>query len=338
MTRYLLRRAGQSIVVILGVVILTFIIARLIPGDPAVAYAGPRASAAQLAAVRVQFGSNDSIPVQLWHYLTGIFRGDWGVSLHTKSPVLSDLGRVIPPTLELVIIALILAVILGVPAGILAARLRGKLPDALVRLGSILAVSMPIFWLALILQYVFFSKLHWLPVSGEYSPSLDYTHPLTEYTGSTVVDSLVTGNWAVLGSSLAHLVLPVLAVAAYPAGIIAMMIRASLLETISEEHVRTVRALGFGERAVFGRFAMKPSLNPVIAVVALVFAYSLANTFLVESVYNWPGLGRYATDSIRSLDSPAILGVALFVAIAYVVLNLVVDIVQYLIDPRIGLR
>ena len=142
----------------------------------------------------------------------------------------------IPPTLELVIIALILAVILGVPAGILAARLRGKLPDALVRLGSTLAVSMPIFWLALILQYVFFSTLHWLPVSGEYTPALDYTHPLTEYTGSTVVDSLVTGNWAVLGSSLSHLVLPVLAVAAYPAGIIAMMIRASLVETISEEH------------------------------------------------------------------------------------------------------
>jgi peptide/nickel transport system permease protein len=152
-----------------------------------------------------------------------------------------------------------------------------------------------------------------------------------------VVDALITGNWPVLWSSLQHLVLPAVVIAAYPFGVIARMVRASVLDTIGEDHIRMARALGFSERSVFGRFALRHAWNPVLAVLALVFAYSIVNTFLVEAIFNRPGLGSYAADAISALDTPAIVGVTLFVAIVYVVGNLVVDLVQAFIDPRIRL-
>ena len=153
-----------------------------------------------------------------------------------------------------------------------------------------------------------------------------------------VVDSLISGNWAMLGSTLTHLVLPALVVAAYPTGVIARMVRAQVLDTLGEAHVQMVRALGFGERAVFGTFAMRLAWNPVAAVLALVFAYSLVNTFLVESIFDWPGLGSYAAAAVSTLDTPAIVGVTLFIAVVYVAANLVVDLVQAALDPRIRLR
>jgi peptide/nickel transport system permease protein len=196
---------------------------------------------------------------------------------------------------------------------------------------------MPIFWMALILQLVFSQRLHLLPAAGEYSPGLLFSHPLAQSTGFGVLDALITGNWPMLGSTLSHLVLPALVVAAYPAGLIARLVRAQVLDTVGETHVQMVRALGFSERAVFGRFAMKLAWNPVAAAVALIFGYSLVNTFLVESIFDWPGLGSYAAASISSLDTPAILGVTLFVALVYVAANLVVDIIQAALDPRIRL-
>jgi peptide/nickel transport system permease protein len=201
-----------------------------------------------------------------------------------------------------------------------------------------LSVSAPVFLLALVLQLLFAQKLGWFPTAGEYDPKLDYTHPLTVYTHITVIDALVTGNFAILGSALAHLVLPCLAVAAYPTGVIAQMTRASLIEQLGEDHVRMARGLGFGERAIVRRLALRPALNPVVSITALMFAYALVNTFLVESIFNWPGLGSYATASIEALDTPAIIGVTLFVAIVYVLATLLVDLAQAGLDPRVRLR
>ena len=338
MTRFVARRAAFGLLVVVGVVILTFVIARVIPGDPAANWVGPHASPDELAHTRHILGLDESLPVQIGKYFEGVFTGDWGVSIHTKQAVLSDLGIRAPASLELVGAALILALLVGIPLGLVAARWRGRPPDGLVRLFSVLGVSMPVFWLALILQLVFFQRLHWLPVSGQYDPDVEAAHPLHVHTHMPVVDALVQGNWPVLGSSLSHLVLPAVVVAAYPLGVIARMVRASVLETLGEDHVRMVRALGFSERSIFARFALKPALNPVIAIGALVFAYSLVNTFLVESVFDWNGLGSYAADSIQSLDTPAVIGLTLFVAIVYVVANLVVDLLQALVDPRIRLR
>jgi len=313
------------VLVVAGVIVLTFVIARVVPGDPAATWAGPHASAAQVAAARRFLGLDRPAPVQLVAYFHGIVTGNWGLSVHTHGPVLSGIGTAAPATLELVLTALIIAVAVGVPLGLVSARRPGRLLDHGIRAGSIF-------------QLVFSQRLHLAPVAGEFSPNLLFSHPLARHTGFDVIDAVITGNWPMLGSTLSHLVLPAIVVAAYPTGLITRMVRAQVLDTIGETHVQMARALGFPERTVYGRFAMKLAWNPVSAALALVFGYSLVNTFLVEAIFDWPGLGSYAAASISTLDTPAILGVTLFVALAYVVANLIVDIVQAAIDPRIRLR
>ena len=338
MTRYIARRTALAVLVVAGVVVLTFVVARIVPGDPAATWAGPHASAAQIERAAHTLGLDRPLPAQIASYFAGIVTGDWGVSLHTHRPVLDDVMNTAPRSIELVTTALLLALAIGVPLGLASARWRGRAPDWLARIGAVFGVSMPSFWLALILQLVFFQRLHLLPVAGQYDPNLDYTSPLVQYTRMPVVDALATGNWPVFWSALQHLVLPAVVIAAYPAGVLTRMVRASILDTLGEDHVRMVRSLGFPERSVLGRFAMRLAWNPVIAVLALVFAYALANTFLVESIFDWPGLGSYAAASIASLDTPAIVGVTLFVAVVYVASNLLVDLAQAWLDPRIRLR
>jgi peptide/nickel transport system permease protein len=338
LTRYVVRRVALAILVVAGVVVLTFVIARVVPGDPAASWAGPHVSRAELARVRHELGLDLPLPEQIGKYFAGVAGGDWGTSIHTHQPVLSDILDRAPASIELVGVALLISLVVGIPLGLVSAKWPRRAGDGAIRLGAVLGVSMPAFWLALILQLVFFQRLHVLPVAGQYDQNLDYTHPLTQYTRMVVVDALVTGNWVVLRSALAHLILPAIVIASYPAGVITRMVRASVLDSVGEDHVRMVRALGFPERSVFGRFALKLALNPILAVVALVFAYSLANTFLVESIFDWPGLGSYAASAISALDTPAIVGVTLFIAIVYVLANLVVDLVQAYLDPRIRLR
>ncbi|MEV5892121.1 ABC transporter permease [Nonomuraea fuscirosea] len=338
MLRYLARRLGQALLVVAGVVVLTFAVMRLVPGDPAVAFAGPKATPEQLAEARARFGLDDPLPAQLLTYVRDLLTGDWGVSLRTRQPVRDDLYLAFPASLELVGTALLIAVVLGIPLGVLAARYKTKFPDFGVRFGSMLAVSVPVFWLALALQTIFASNLGWFPIAGEYDSALDTTSPLTLWTNITVVDALITGNWPIFTSTLDHLVLPALVVAAYPTGVIAQMTRAALIEESGQDHARLERALGFGETSILTRFALRPALGPVLSLIALVFAYAIVNGFLVEAVFNWPGLGRYAAESIRSLDTPAIAGVTLLVALVYVLANLVVDLLQGFVDPRARTR
>jgi len=340
LARHLVRRLAQSAVVVLGVVVVSFLVARAVPGDAAVSATGARASAAELAAARERLGLDQPLPVQLFRYLGDLVRGDLGTSLHTRQPVASDLGSALPASLELVGAAMLLAVLLGIPLGVLAARFRGGRAggvDVSVRVGSVLAVSAPVFLLALVLQLVFATRLGWFPTAGEYDRSLDSTNPLSVWTDITVVDALITGNGAMLGSVLHHLALPALALAAYPTGVIAQMTRAALLEEAAQDHARMERALGFGRLAVLVRFSLRAASAPVLQLVALVFAYALVNSFLVESIFNWPGLGSYTATAISSVDTPAIAGVTLTVALVYVVLNLAVDLAQTALDPRVRL-
>lgn len=340
LARHLVRRLAQAAVVVLGVVVVSFLVARAVPGDAAVSATGARASASELAAARERLGLDQPLPVQLIRYLGDLVRGDLGTSLHTRQPVASDLGSALPASLELVGAAMLLAVLLGVPLGILAARYRGGRAggvDVSVRVGSVLAVSAPVFLLALVLQLVFATRLGWFPTAGEYDRALDSTSPLSVWTDITVVDALITGNWAMVGSVLHHLVLPALALAAYPTGVIAQMTRAALLEEAAQDHARMERALGFGRLAVLVRFSLRAASAPVLQLVALVFAYALVNSFLVESIFNWPGLGSYTATAISSVDTPAIAGVTLTVALVYVVLNLAVDLAQTALDPRVRL-
>jgi peptide/nickel transport system permease protein len=340
LARHLVRRLAQAVVVVLGVVVVSFLVARAVPGDAAVSATGARASASELAAARERLGLDQPLPVQLFRYLGDLVRGDLGTSLHTRQPVASDLGSALPASLELVGAAMLLAVLLGIPLGVLAARFRGGRAggvDVSVRVGSVLAVSAPVFLLALVLQLVFATRLGWFPTAGEYDRALDTTSPLSVWTDITVVDALITGNWAMVGSVLHHLVLPALALAAYPTGVIAQMTRAALLEEAAQDHARMERALGFGRLAVLVRFSLRAASAPVLQLVALVFAYALVNSFLVESIFNWPGLGSYTATAISSVDTPAIAGVTLTVALVYVVLNLAVDLAQTALDPRVRL-
>ena len=340
LARHLVRRLAQAAVVVIGVVVVSFLVARAVPGDAAVSATGARASAAELAAARERLGLDQPLPVQLVRYLGDLVRGDLGTSLHTRQPVASDLGSALPASLELVGAAMLLAVLLGIPLGVLAARFRGGRAggvDVSVRVGSVLAVSAPVFLLALVLQLVFATRLGWFPTAGEYDRALDSTSPLSVWTDITVVDALITGNGAMFGSVLHHLVLPALALAAYPTGVIAQMTRAALLEEAAQDHARMERALGFRRLAVLVRFSLRAASAPVLQLVALVFAYALVNSFLVESIFNWPGLGSYTATAISSVDTPAIAGVTLTVALVYVVLNLAVDLAQTALDPRVRL-
>ncbi|WP_263119211.1 ABC transporter permease [Cellulomonas sp. RIT-PI-Y] len=337
MARHLVRRLAQSVVVVVGVVVVSFLVARAVPGDAAVSATGARASASELAAARERLGLDQPLLVQLGRYLGNLVTGDLGTSLHTRQPVASDLGNALPASLELVGAAMLLAVLIGIPLGVLAARWRPGPVDVTVRVGSVLAVSAPVFLLALVLQLVFATRLGWFPTAGEYARSLDSSSPLTVWTDITAVDALITGNWPMLGSVLHHLALPALALAAYPTGVIAQMTRAALVEEGAQDHARMERALGFGRMAVLVRFSLRAASAPVLQLVALVFAYALVNSFLVESVFNWPGLGSYTATAISSVDTPAIAGVTLTVALVYVVLNLAVDLAQTALDPRVRL-
>ncbi|TFB56374.1 ABC transporter permease [Cryobacterium tagatosivorans] len=338
MTRFVLYRVAQSLFVVVGVVLLTFVIVRLVPGDPAVGYAGSRATPGQLAAAREKLGLDGSVFTQLQHYIADLLNGDLGVSIHTRQTVVADLTHFVPASIELVLFAMVIAVPVGFAIGRFAARHHGKAADIVMRIMTVLAVSFPAFWLGLILQTTFASTLGWFPIAGEYTSSLDGTSPLHVWTNLTLVDAAITGNGPVFLSTLQHLVLPGLVVAAYPVGAIAQLTRAGLTEELGQDHIRTVRALGFSSREVIGRFAMRPVLSPILTLIALVFAYSLVNAFIVESIFNWPGVGRYTTEAIQSLDTPAIAGVTLVVAIIYVLINLVVDIAQAFIDPRVRVQ
>ncbi|GAA3734965.1 peptide/nickel transport system permease protein [Spinactinospora alkalitolerans] len=338
MIAYAARRVGLSALVALGVVVLTFVIARVVPGDPAAGWAGPRASAAERERVRAELGLDLPLHRQIADYVAGVLRGDWGVSVRTHRPVLDDLFTLLPNTLQLVLAGLLIGLAVGVPAGLVAARWHGRLPDAAVRAGAVISGSMPVFWMALLVQMFFASRLRLLPVAGIYDPAVLEAHPLTRITGLPLLDAVLTGNWPMAASAFDHLLLPALVVAAYPVAVIARLVRASLLDTLGEPHVQMARALGFPERAVLGRFALRLSWNPVLQISALIFGYSLVNTFLVEAVFNYPGLGGYAAASATVLDVPAIVGVTLLVALLYIAANLLVDLLHAALDPRIRLR
>ncbi|MGI5466777.1 ABC transporter permease [Streptomyces sp. CA-132043] len=336
--RYAARRSVLSVLVAVGVVALTYLIAWVVPSDPAGVWAGPRASAAERARIREQLGLDRPVVEQIVAYVTGVLRGDWGLSVRTHRPVLGDLLTLLPNTLQMVLAGLLVGLVVGVPAGLVAARWHGRAPDVLVRAGALLGASIPVFWLALLLQMLFASRLGLLPIAGSHDRAVLAAHPVTTLTGLPLLDAALTGNGAAAADLFDHLVLPALVVASYPAAVLTRLVRASLLDTVGEPHIQMVRALGFPERAVLGRFALRLAWNPVLQLNALVFGYSLVNTFLVEAVFDCPGLGRYAADAVRSLDVPAVVGVTLLVALLYLAANLAVDLAQAALDPRVILR
>ena len=334
---YLLRRIWLLVFVLIGISIITFVLARVVPADPAALYAGPQARGPAIAAARKILHMNQPLYAQYLAYIWDLVRGNWGTSLRTHRPVLGDILLFAPLSLQLVAGAMLVATLVGISLGALTARLKGGWIDFIMRIFAIGGVSLPTFWLAMMLQVLFFRWLHLLPVAGATSITTQMSHPITHITGMPLVDALATGNFAAFGDSFLHFILPCLALAAYPAGVLMRMTRSAMLEALGQDYVRMAEAMGVPGRTIIYRYALKNSLAPVFTVLGLMFAYSIIGAFFIELIFAWPGLGSYALMSILSLDYPAIMGVTLFVAAVYVVINLIVDLLIAWLDPRIVL-
>jgi peptide/nickel transport system permease protein len=334
---YLLRRLGLAVLVLGGVMVVTFIVARIIPADPAALYAGPRPRPEQVAELRVKLGLDQPLPIQFGRYVGGVFTGNLGESFKTKRLILDDLKTNLPATLELVILASLVALVVGLPVGVLAGAKRGKPFDRISQFLAIGGVSIPTFWLGLLLQLLFFGWLGWLPLGNRLDKTITLSTPIEALTGFYLIDAAVTGNWAAWWDALLHLILPVLVLATYPLGLTIRMTRAAMIEVLSETYITAARAAGLPERTILFRLALKNAIIPTLTALGLSFAYSITGAFLVEVIFSWPGVGKYVTDAIINVDFPVVLAVTLVVTIIYIVVNLTVDMLQAALDPRVRL-
>lgn len=338
MLPFLRRRLLASLLTLFGITTITFALARVVPSDPAAVYIGPLARPDEIARVTKELGLNRPLYEQYGSYLWDLFHGDWGRSLATKEPVLGGIAARLPATLELIFFAMLLAVLIGVPFGIYAAYRKGGAPDAVARVGSVAGISMPVFWLGLLLQVLFAEQLHLLPATGRLSLEMSVLDPITNITGFYTVDALVTGNWAGLRDATSHLILPTITLAAYPAALITRMTRAAMLDVLGQDYVRTARTFGLAERLILWRLALRNAMPTTLTVSGLSLAYLVTGSFFVEIVFNWPGLGQYSTSALLNLDYPSIMGITLLGAFIFLFINLVVDLLQARLDPRIRLQ
>lgn len=337
MLRFAVKRIATSLLVLLVLTALVFVLSRLVPSDPAVIYAGPKAPPEELTRIRTVLGFDRPIYEQYFAYLKDLLTGDWGNSLATKRPVLGELATRLPSTLELLFAAMVLAVAGGVSLGVWATKKPGRLVDGMVRFLSIGGISMPAFWLGLLLQLFFVGGLGILPATGQFSNAIRYAAPISSVTDFPLLDSLITGNLTAFGDGLQHLILPALTLAAYPLGLIARMTRSSMLEVLNQDYIFTAEAYELRQRSIRWRLALRNALPPVLTVTGMAAAYTLTATFFVELVFNWPGIGQFASSSMLAVDYPAIMAITLLGALGYLVANLVVDVLQAKIDPRVAL-
>ncbi|HEU5101278.1 MAG TPA: ABC transporter permease, partial [Roseiflexaceae bacterium] len=325
-------RLAGLVLVLVGVSIITFALSQLVPIDPAAAALGQNAREDQIQAYRRELGLDRPAIVQYFSYVGRVVKGDLGNSIRTRRPVADDLRDFFPATIELSIAAMFVALILGIGLGIVAAIRRNSLADGAARAFALVGGSLPIFFVGLLVLALFYSKLRWLPGPGRLDAVLK---PPPRVTGMYTVDSLLAGNWALFKNSLLHLVLPALTLGYFSTAVLLRMTRSSMLEVLGQDYVRTAQAKGLRDQVVILRHALKNAMIPVLTTVGIVFGSLLSGAVLTETIFNWPGLGRYATTSVTSLDLPAVMGVTLLAAVVYPVVNMLVDIGYHVLDPRI---
>ena len=334
MLRYILRRLGLLVILLIGVSLFVFLISHMVPSNPAAANLSQTALSDPeiVAAYEAKWGLDKPVIEQYAIYMKNLIQGDFGNSIRTGRPVLDDLKQYFPATLELSIFAMFIAVVLGILFGLISALFQNKPIDHIIRTLSVSGVSLPSFWFALLVMNVFSRRLNWFPSGGRFdmrrfSPSGG--------TGLHVLDALLQGNWALFGDALSHLFLPALVLGFFTMGLIARQTRSNLLEVMSTDFIRTARAKGMKENRVILKHALGNALVPVVTVSAMGFCNLLGGMVFVEQIFSWPGIGQYAYLSAKSLDFPAICGVSLLIAVVYVVVNLLIDILYGVIDPRI---
>ncbi len=318
---------------LIGIVVITFILSRVLPGDPAIVMAGEQATDDVIAKIRMDMGLDKPLVVQFFSYVGQLFQGNLGFAYHTGHTVLSDFGTRFPATIELTLASVIIAICVAIPVGIIAATRKESFIDHISRVFSLIGACVPIFWLGLLFIYIFYSILGWAPAPmGRISGDLN---PPTHITGLYVIDSLMTGDMVALKSSLAHLLLPAICLSTGTMAIVARMTRSSMLEVIGQDYVRTARAKGLSETAVVGKHSLINALIPTLTVLGLQFGGLLGGAVITETIFSWPGVGGYVTDSILAADYAPIQAFTLVSAILFSFINLAVDLVYGLIDPRI---
>jgi len=332
--RFAAQRLAALLPLLLGVCVFTFVLVRVLPGDPAVYYAtGPVQSQEEIDGVRKALGLDKSLPVQLGNYVFDVFKGDLGRSLTTGQPVTDDLQRRFPATLELTLSSLVLALLLAIPLGIVAAVRAGSWIDHAVRLIGTLGVSMPAFVTGVILILVFFFRLDWAPVPIDRIDT--FIAAPNRVTGFLLADSLLQGNWAAFRSALGHLALPALTMTAFVLAPVMRTTRASMLSVLSSDYIRTARAAGMDWRKVYITYALRNAMVPVITVVGLMLSYLIGANVVVEKVFAWPGVGSYALNALLASDYAPVQGYVLLMAISFILINMTVDILYAVIDPRV---
>jgi len=332
---YVIRRLAMAVLVLVSVSIITFFIARVVPSDPAAAWVGVHPTLEQIHLATERLGLDRPLYVQYFRYMTGLLQGDLGNSIKTHQPILTDLRTYFPATMELVVAGMLMAVVIGIPLGVLSGAKKASLLDHLTRLLSIAGVSMPSFWLGLLLQLFFFSRLGILPLAGRISTEVALYHPIEQITGFYLIDSAVTGNWVAFKDALLHIILPAFTLATYPIGLAVRMTRSTMIEVLNEKYILAARVAGISERIVLFVLALKNAIIPTINVLGLSFVWSLTGAILVEVIFAWPGLGSYVTNAVLSIDFPVIVSVTLVVTVFYVFINLILDLVQGMLDPRV---
>jgi peptide/nickel transport system permease protein len=329
--RYAIRRCLTIIPVLIGVSVLVFSFTHLIPGDPALTMLGERATPEKVADVRAHLGLDRPLWEQYGIYVGRVLRGDLGVSIVRGDPVASDLRRRFPATVELATAAIVLAIAVGIPIGVASAAWRNSLVDSLARVGALTGVSMPIFWLGLVLAWFFGVQLRLLPTGFRLGSGTSFT----PWTNFVILDAVLQRNWAVLADALRHLILPALALATIPLAIIARMTRASMLEVLSREYIRTAEAKGLSQSVVILHHALRNALLPVLTIIGLQVGHLLAGAILTETIFSWPGIGLWVYEAIESRDYAIVQGASLFIAVIVVTVNLATDVIYAAVDPRI---
>lgn len=335
MLKYFASRLLTFIPTFIGVTLISFAFIRLLPGDPIIVMAGERGmSPERHAELTAQFGFDQPMYVQFWNYLTGVLHGDLGNSFVTKKPVWDEFFALFPATLELSVCAMIFAVALGLPAGVIAAVNRGKFFDRTLMSTALIGYSMPIFWWALLLIIVFSGILKWTPVSGR----IDLIYYFPNASGFMIYDALMSGQSGALWSAIRHLILPTIVLGTIPLAVIARQTRSAMLEVLGEDYIRTARAKGMSPSRVNAVHALRNALIPVITVIGLSVGTLLAGAILTETIFSWPGIGKWMVDSIFRRDYPVVQGGLLLIAVMVMIVNLTVDVLYGIINPKIRKR
>lgn len=333
MLKFLLKRIFFTTISVFGVTLVVFVISHLLPADPVAAALGPQATIEQINALEHKWRLDRPIYIQYAFFLKNLFHGDLGVSLVTRRPVLKDLLYYFPATFELTTASMIISLVMGVPMGVLSAVKRNRLIDHVTRTYTIIGISIPIFWLALLLLLVFYLKLGWFPGGGRIDGSIEVRH----ITGLLLLDTTLTGNWAGLKSAAMHLVLPAYCLSCATLATICRITRSSVLQVLGEEYVIAARAKGVPEILVLGKHVLRNSILPVITIAGVLFGQLLGGAVLTETIFSWPGMGRYVVSSILHLDFQPIMGFTLLCAFLYAFFNLAVDIIYSIVNPQIKL-